>query len=78
VDQYFTDTTAAAGTQEEGGKGGEEAHANAFLRDYILNKGWIDREAQPGYVPSYRQVRAGLKRELRWSGLSLICRNSGL
>jgi hypothetical protein len=60
VDQYFTDAAAAAAGVQDEGQGREEAHANAFLRDYILNKGWIDREAQPGYVPSYRQVRAGL------------------
>ncbi|GAA5887517.1 hypothetical protein JCM6882_001437 [Rhodosporidiobolus microsporus] len=28
----------------------------AFLRDYILNRGWIDREADAGHIPSYDEI----------------------
>jgi hypothetical protein len=61
-------TTSERGTGNKGKKnkgrhGGEKmgadegnAAANAFLRDFILNKRWVDQSEAPGYVPSYREV----------------------
>lgn len=46
----------AGGEQPGGGDG--DAGADAFLRDFILNKGWIDRKASKSYVPSYHEVGA--------------------
>ncbi|GAA5866742.1 hypothetical protein JCM3774_001978 [Rhodotorula dairenensis] len=31
----------------------------AFLRDYILNRGWIDREDEAHHVPSYEEIVGG-------------------
>ncbi|GAA5832203.1 hypothetical protein JCM11251_004278 [Rhodosporidiobolus azoricus] len=41
-----------------GKKAVKEALGNeeAFLRDYILNRGWIDREASPSHIPSYEEI----------------------
>ncbi|GAA5949086.1 hypothetical protein JCM21900_004854 [Sporobolomyces salmonicolor] len=41
-----------------GKKAVKEALANeeAFLRDYILNRGWIDRENDKTHIPSYDEI----------------------
>ncbi|KWU43653.1 Krr1-domain-containing protein, partial [Rhodotorula sp. JG-1b] len=31
----------------------------AFLRDYILNRGWIDREDEAHHIPSYEEIVGG-------------------
>lgn len=50
VDQYF----------DAGGLAGEP-EADQFLKDYIMNKAWVDETEQDGYVPSYQQVSVGIK-----------------
>lgn len=35
---------------------------DAFLRDYILKRGWMERSGKKGYIPSYDEVVGGNKR----------------
>ncbi|KAK4057571.1 Kinetochore protein Spc24 [Microbotryomycetes sp. JL221] len=47
--------------QNAGGKAVKDAldAEDRFLREYILNRGWIDREANPSRIPSYKEITGG-------------------
>ncbi|KAK4055204.1 Kinetochore protein Spc24 [Microbotryomycetes sp. JL201] len=51
--------------ENAGGKAVEDALAaeDRFLKEYILNRGWIDREANDSRIPSYAEITGGDDRE---------------
>jgi hypothetical protein len=38
-----------------------EDKTDRFLRQYILNKGWVDNTEAANYVPSYGEVRTSIQ-----------------